>query len=304
MTDAALHGAGWPVQVRDIAFESPADGTLQPMVYYAPPAQDTPAPLLVGLHTWSGDYRQVDGANYARWAIEAGWAMVHPDFRGPNRRPEAAGSDLAVSDVWGAVEYACQHANIDDRKIYLCGVSGGGHMALLLAGRMPEVWAAVSAWVPIVDLAAWHGESLARGNSYADDLVGACSGLPGASASVDSEYSARSPLTYLDRATAPLDINAGIRDGHDGSVPISHALRAFNAVADPADRIGEVAIRDLVQQAVVPPHLTCAISDSSYGHRPPLLRRQSRHAHLTLYDGDHEIVYPAALRWLGGHSKP
>ena len=45
---------------------------------------------------------------------------------------------------------------MDDKRIYLVGISGGGQMALIMAGRAPNVWAGVSAWVPIADLAEWH----------------------------------------------------------------------------------------------------------------------------------------------------
>jgi len=39
-------------------------------------------------------------------------------------------------------------------------------MALVMAERAPQVWAAVSVWVPIVDLAAWYQFSKATGSQY------------------------------------------------------------------------------------------------------------------------------------------
>ncbi len=65
---------------------------------------------------------------------------------------------------------------IDPQRIYLVGVSGGGHMALLMAGRAPEVWAGVSAWCGISDLAAWHRQTKAAGLSYWQSLEKACGG--------------------------------------------------------------------------------------------------------------------------------
>ena len=59
------------------AFTSPADGSEQKTLFYAPPG-DEPVPLLVAFHTWSGDYRQ-DESPYAEWCIARGWAFVHPD---------------------------------------------------------------------------------------------------------------------------------------------------------------------------------------------------------------------------------
>jgi len=292
---------GWPDAVRAVRYPSAADRTQQPAVFYAPESKD-PVPLLVGLHTWSGDYRQSrPGAAYATWCIEKGWAFIGPNFRGPNRTPQATGSDLAVKDVLSAVDYAKTRVKVDPSRVYLVGVSGGGHMALLLAGRAPKVWAGVSAWVGISDLKAWHAECTKAKRKYARDIELSCGGPPGKSAAVDRQYALRSPLTHLSaarKARLPLDINTGVTDGHTGSVPVSHSLRAFNAAADPADRIAEKDIDQIVRTAKVPTHLRCKISDRAYGPKVPLLRKTSGPVRVTLFKGGHEIVVPAALNWL------
>ncbi len=288
----------WPIHVRDISYRSQADGTEQHAMFYGVEARE-PRPLLVALHTWSYDYTQADSAPYATWCIAHGWAMIHPDFRGPNHRPEAGGSDLAVQDVLDAIAYAKEHAAVDERRIYLAGVSGGGHMALLMAGRAPELWAGVSAWSPIADLAAWHAESRARSLTYADDLEACCGGEPGASDEVDRQYALRSPLSYLTPAIRiPIDVNAGIRDGHTGSVPVSHVLAAFNALAAVGDRVSERRIREMVENAAVPAALAATESDPRYGDQRVLFRRSSGNARVTLFDGGHEIIMKAALEWL------
>jgi dienelactone hydrolase len=288
-----------PVQI-----ECPADHTQQPALFYAPPGQTAPAPLLVGLHTWSAGYTQSDSAAYATWCIQKGWAFVAPHFRGPNGKPQATGSELAVADVLAAVEYAKAHAKVDPKRVYLVGASGGGHMALLMAGRAPGVWAAVSAWVPISDLAAWHRQCTAAGLGYAKQIAASCGGAPGASAAVDLEYRSRSPLTWLAAAKdVPLDINAGIRDGHGGSVPISHSLNAFNLLAAEADRLAEADIQYLVEKAEVPPHLQRKIEDPLYGGNVPLLRRTSGKTRVTIFKGGHQIVVRAALSWLQKQQK-
>jgi poly(3-hydroxybutyrate) depolymerase len=100
------------------------------------PASSEKKPLLVGLHTWSSNFASAGGdAVYAEWAIAQGWAFVHPDFRGPNWTPQALGSDRAVQDVVEAVEWAKKQTSVDETRIYLIGVSGGGHMAMLMAGQ-------------------------------------------------------------------------------------------------------------------------------------------------------------------------
>lgn len=145
-----------------------------------------------------------------------------------------------------------------------------------MAGRAPEVWAGVSAWVPITDLRQWYLECKKAGLDYAENIVKSCGGPPGESPAVDKEYRNRSPLTWLGNAKGvKLHINAGIYDGHKGSVPISHSLLAFNEVAHHKDRISPDDIRFFVEKAQVPPHLKKPITDSLYGENPPLFRRQS-----------------------------
>ena len=292
--------------VRTIKYPSAADSSNQPAIFYAPESK-TPVPLLVGLHTWSANYRQVAGrCPYGRWCIRNDWAFIGPDFRGPNKRPEACGSQLAVDDIVSAVKYAQKVANIDANRIYLVGASGGGHMSLLMAGRAPEIWAGVSAWAGISDLKAWHGECVKAKRKYAKDIEKSCGGPPGKSDKVDLEYKNRSPLTWLanaKKAGVNLDISTGIYDGHKGSVPVSHTLRAFNAVAEPADRISDADIAYMTEKAEVPTHLRKKISDRDYREKIPLMRKTSGAARVTIFKGGHEIVPVAALTWLSKQRK-
>lgn len=296
---------GYPAAVTEVKFRSALDGSLQPALFFAPPA-DRPVPLLVALHTWSGGYRQDYNTGLAQGCIERGWVFIQPHFRGPNRNPDACGSDLAVADVEDAVTFAKRSARIDPSRVYLAGASGGGHMALLMAGRAPELWAGVSAWVPISDLSAWYHECRAAGRKYANDLVASCGGAPGTNPAIDHEYQRRSPLTWLGhaaRANVPIDINTGIRDGHDGSVPVSHSLRAFNVLAAASDRLTLEEIAHFTQKAEVPEALRGLVSDGSYGEKPPLFRRSSGSARVTVFQGGHEMVASAALSWLEARNR-
>jgi len=295
----------WPEEIKKIDYLSLADSSMQPSLFYAPKRTKEPAALLVGLHTWSGAYTQKLSMPYGKWCIENGWVFIHPHFRGPNRTKEATGSELVVGDILSAVEYAKKQANVDTSRIYLLGASGGGYTALLMAGRAPDVWAGVSAWVPITNLKDWYNECRELKCSHADDIVKSCGGEPGTSAAVELEYVKRSPVTYLKGAVGvSLDINAGIRDGHhSGGVPINHALRGFNVVVSPKDRISEEDITYFVEEIQVPQHLMQELSDPTYGAKQPLFRRTSGQARVTIFDGGHDIIYKAALTWLSKQKK-
>lgn len=292
-----------PASLSEVRYRTSADKTLQPAFFYAPRV-NRPVPLLVALHSWSADYRQKLHQPCAQYCIDHQWAYIHPHFRGPNNRPEATGSELVVKDILIAVDYARSRARIDPRRIYLVGTSGGGYTALLLAGRAPKVWAGVSAWVPITDLKAWHSECKKSKRKYWKDIELSCGGPPGHSTKVDQQYRQRSPLTHLHHARGmALDINAGIRDGHTGSVPVSHSLLAFNRVAAKKDQFNARDIAYLVKEAKVPRHLAQSIVDPAYGKKMPLLRRTSGKARLTLFDGGHELIPKAATQWLSKQSR-
>lgn len=293
----------WPAEVADIRYPSAADGTDQSAMWYAPKAKG-PAPLLVALHPWSAGYKRGQSVPYAEWCMRKGWVFIHPDFRGPNVRPEACGSELVVQDILSAVEYAKKSADVDERRVYLMGASGGGYATLLMAGRAPQVWTAASAWVPILDLAVWHADSKARKNKYMKELEDCCGGAPGTSAEVDRQYEQRSARKWLaGAASVPLDINAGITDGHTGSVPVSHTLLAFNILARPEDRLSAEEIDGFVRKQSVPPHLQERIDDPTYGEKRVLFRRSSNNVRVTIFQGGHDELHETGLKWLEGRRK-
>jgi pimeloyl-ACP methyl ester carboxylesterase len=223
-----------------VKFKSTIDGSMQPAIIHFPiNEQDEPVPLLVMLHTWGSSFATNYSAECLAECKRNGWdwAMIEPYYRGPNDQPEACASELAVQDVLDAIEYMKTRVKIDPNRVYTAGISGGGHMAMTLAGRAPHVWAGVSAWVGQADLASWYQEMKAWPDPvfwhYWINLEAICGAPPGTSPEIDEQYRFRSPLTHLSNARGvAIDINAGIDDGHTGCVPISHSLKAFNVLAE------------------------------------------------------------------------
>ena len=293
---------GWPAEVTKVEIPC-SDGAKQAAMWFLPKASGK-KPLLVGLHTWSSTYASAGGdAVYAKWCIAQGWVFVHPDFRGPNWTPAALGSDRAVQDVVEAVAWAKTQTEVDESRVYLIGVSGGGHMAMQMAGRHPELWAGVSAWCGISDVAQWHAEHLRNGkpDGYAKNIEDALGRAPAAD---DAEAKKRSPLTHLhNAASVPLDINHGVHDGRVGSVPFVHSLHAFNAVAAEPDRLPKADILSFYDSRKLPAGWTPASPDASFGDKTPLFRKTSGNTRITIFDGGHEIVHQAALNWLAKQRK-
>ncbi|MCB1237932.1 MAG: prolyl oligopeptidase family serine peptidase [Verrucomicrobiae bacterium] len=300
---------GYPAGVEEIRYPVPADRSEQPALFWKPEKSGKggeKVPLLVALHTWSSDYRQAGGeALYARWCQDRGWVFIHPNFRGPNRAPEALGSDLAIADIRAAVEFAKSVAAVDESRIYAVGVSGGGHITQLLAGRAPEIWAGISSWCGISDIAAWHADTTAAGRAkYARDIERALGGPPDSSPARAEDARHRSPLTWLENAAGvPLDLAAGLDDGRSGSVPFTHSLRAWNAVAPADARLSEEAIAAFYETRQPPPGVGSPVEDALYGKRPPVFRLVRDNTRVTIFRGGHEIVHEAALNWLAAQRK-
>ena len=293
----------------EIQVTSTLDGTLQPSRLWLPEAAKTePTPLLVSLHTWSSDYKQ-DRSRWHQQAVDRGWIYLMPNFRGRNDHPAACGSPLARQDILDATDWVIEKYQVDTNRIYLAGVSGGGHMSLLMAARHPERFSAVSAWVGISDLADWYRFHSRGGKPerYAQMIAACCEGAPGDSAEVDRQYHERSSIHFLHQAVGlPLDVNAGVKDGKAGSVPIHHSLRAFNVVAqaDGHQTIPEAEMDRLWERGRLPnPKASDRRPDPSYS-REVLLRRQAGVARVTIFDGGHEALPDAACTWLARQARP
>lgn len=210
------------MEQREILIKSTIDCTMQPSLFYKVSSSDK-RPLLVGLHTWSFDrYNQIE--NMLPVAEKYNFNLLLPEFRGKNLNSNpnctfACGSEYARQDIKDAIDYLIEYENIDRENIFLLGLSGGGHMALLMAGMCPEYFKAIGAYVPITNLVDWVKEN----QNYAPHILACCAH------SMD-EMLRRSPISYLDNiAKANLKIFHG---KYDPVVPVSHSIKLYNALME------------------------------------------------------------------------
>lgn len=294
----------WGVPLRKEQILSSADHSLQQTWLYTTTAV-SPQPLIVSLHTWSGDYNQDDPL--AHEALLRNWNYIHPDFRGANKRPEACGSALALADLKDAIRYMISTGNVDTSAIHIIGVSGGGYMTLMAWQLLDLPIRSFNAWVPISDLNSWYRETKTRGLRYADDLV-AVSGTTGKPDSL--LLAARSPLQLgcagQKNKNAELHIYTGVNDGYTGSVPVTHSLLFFNQTAaclypdHPEYQLPATIIHDLAERHTE----NLQPVNSTIADRKILFQRNLKAISVTVFDGGHEMLSQVALTLLPGQRDP
>lgn len=247
------------------------------------------APLVVDLHQWSADQSGFNGDDL-RFDLEVkklGWNFIRPALGGPNNGPRACCSDQVLDGILASIQFAREHGKVDASAIYLVGVSGGGYTALCayMSGKVHV--RAVVAWAAITDLASWHAEHAT--DKYGKD-VEACTASSNGNLNLQ-ECRKRSPMTIgHGQPNTPVHIFAGIHDGFTGSVPITHSVRLFNRLADlygsPKKKVGDAVLLEMLDRRVGPD----SASGKRIAGRLVHLERAAGAAHLTIFEGGHEML--------------
>lgn len=296
----------WNKNFQKVEIPSTSDKTIQAAFLYSSKTK-TPKPLIVSLHTWSGDYTQKDPL--CKEILARDWNYIHPNFRGANHTPESTGSNLVISDIEDAIQFALKHTNTAPYEVHIVGVSGGGFAALSAYMNIKYPVKSFSAWAPISDLEAWYWESLGRKQKYAQDIIDAVSTNSIFNA---KEARKRSPLfqefPQSLRKNAKLYIYEGVHDGYTGSVPITHSIHMYNRLVGELKYgiSSEISLTnyskndsDLVSEAVMLDLLTKRTNPNREANDKLLdreihLKRSYKNIELTIFEGGHEQL-PQAL---------
>lgn len=296
----------WDNTFQKVGIPSSVDGKIQNAYLYSSKSK-TPKPLIISLHTWSGNYTQRDPLT--KEILARDWNYIHPDFRGANKTAEAMGSPLVISDIEDAIQFALKNTNSDPKEVHIIGVSGGGLATLIAYMNVHYPIKTFSAWAPISDLETWYWESVGRKQKYADDIFKAVS--------TDSVFNSkeaikRSPLLQKYpqelRKNAKLFIYEGIHDGYTGSVPITHSINMYNRLvgeikygitdldqissksASDSDLVSDKEIINLITKRFNPNYK----KDEKLFDRNIYLSRKFDNIQLTIFEGGHEQI-PQAL---------
>ncbi len=288
----------WGAEFQEIEIPSSLDDSLQKAYFYKSTAI-SPQPLIVSLHTWSGDYSQQDPL--AQQIVEKNWNYIHPDFRGPNDTYQACGSKWVIQDIEDAITFAIQEGNVDTAEIHIIGASGGGYATTLMYMQTQHPVKSFSAWVPITNLVDWYYESLGRKNKYADHIWQATqsdSVLNIEEAKSRSSYFMETPVEK--RKNSKLTIYAGIHDGYTGSVPITQSINFYNKLVEDIEPSNAEAIipTEISLQLVTKRNNAGKKAKEMLGDRPVIYQKHFRSIHLILFEGGHEMLADVALELL------
>jgi hypothetical protein len=177
--------------------------------------------------------------------------------------------------------------------------------ALVAAGRHPEIWAGVVAWVPVFDLVDWYAFSQNYPHrDYNSHIVAACGGEPLPGTPAAEECKRRSPSTYIHNAK---DVPIFLAHGTvDVLVPPDHSIRAYNILANPADTISQKEIDYILEKQELPEGIKGATNrDKYFGAKDPqiVFMRESANVRLVLFVGVHDMAYNPGLLWLNEQQK-
>lgn len=286
----------WEPEFKVIELKSSLDNSLQKAYFYKSKSTE-PKPLLVSLHTWSGNYAQKD--ELAALSKNKDLNYIHPDFRGVNWTKDACCSDLALGDIDDAIDYAIKNSNVDLSRIYVIGVSGGGYATLATFMKSRHLIRRFSAWVPISDLPAWYAQSKIMGTKYADNIMACTSSKDSLNMDIAIKKSPiywKTPIEKLN--TSELHIYAGAYDGIQGSVPITQSINFYNKVlndishTDSSNYVNDSEKLKLLEYRK-------ALGDfGKIADRRVFLKKKSGNLSLILFEGNHEMLAEFAFNEL------
>lgn len=274
--------------------KSSKDNTIQKAYYYKTKSK-SPKPLVVSLHTWNGNYAQYDAL--AELCLKNNLNYIHPDFRGPNNTSEACCSDLVLADIDDAITYALENFNVDDSEIYVVGFSGGGYATLSTFMKSKHNIKKFSAWASISNLESWYNESKILENlEYVNDILKCTNSINDLNLEIAKQ---KSPI-HWDASISKLEhqelkLYAGIFDGLQGSVPITHSINFYNKI------LRDLNVSDSTYYVSQKEKLLLLENRKPLGNygfisnRKVFLRKSYKNISIEVFEGEHEILSKYAL---------
>jgi dipeptidyl aminopeptidase/acylaminoacyl peptidase len=219
---------------RSFWFENPYGQRIQAFVV-TPPGTG-PWPTVMSVHG-GPEWHERDRFDPETQAfVDSGFAVAMVNYRGSTGYGVAFRRALIgnpwfpeTEDVISGLDALVAAGIADPTRVAFAGWSWGGCLACLNEGLHPDRWRAVFAGIPSGDFVAAHRACMPELQAYDVALYG---GTPD---ELPEMYRERNPMTYVDRAEAPVLVIAGREDPRcpiEGIMPWVDALRARGVPVD------------------------------------------------------------------------
>ncbi len=209
------------VQPKHVWYPSLDEGVNVPALLYLPKKDDGRKPPAV-VYVHGGPTSQQDNDWYPpiQDFVTRGYVVICPNYRGSTGYGkafrEANRFDLGrgdTNDCAAAADYLIREGLADPARIAVTGISYGGFMTMTCVTQHPDKWAAGSALVPFVN---WFTEHATE----REDLQYWDEQNMGDPVKDHDRWHENSPIFFIDRITAPIQLIAG---GNDVRCPLTEA---------------------------------------------------------------------------------
>lgn len=204
------------------------DGNEVPALLYRPPGATGPTPAVVDIHGGPDWLAQITWRPCAAHMAGRGWTVLLPNYRGSTgfgrawqiaNRFDLGGCD--TRDVAAGALFLTRAGLADPARIAVTGRSHGGYLTMTCLTQFPELWAAGSAVVPFLNWFTSHAN--ARRDIQHWDLENL-----GDPVTNHDLWHSRSPIFFMDRVRAPVQLICG---ANDPRCPAGESLAARDALA-------------------------------------------------------------------------
>jgi dipeptidyl aminopeptidase/acylaminoacyl peptidase len=218
-----------PRREKNATSQSAGNPIVFPVYVFWPKALKGKAPMLVFVHGGVHGRLTADYAHIFREAIERGYVIVSPEYRGSIGH----GSDLRgqidyggaeIDDTHDARDWAVENLPfVDAGRVGIFGWSHGGYHTLMNIFQWPDDYKVAYAGVPVSDLVARMGYASQGYREMFEEFIG--------KEAEDNvmEYRKRSPVYHVDKLRTPLLIHTNTTDDDVNVLEVEHLIAALKA---------------------------------------------------------------------------
>ncbi len=244
------HSAPADVKPGDFILPTPVrwkapDGLTVPGLLFVPKGKAKRRPAILYIHGGPSWQTMIAWSPLIQTWLAEGWTVLCPNYRGSTGYGKALQTanrfvmgQADIADIVAGADFLIRNRLADPERIAITGASYGGYMTMVGLTRYPDRFAVGSAVVPFLD---WFTEFA----SEREDLQYWDLQNMGDPKEEADRYHEASPMFFLDRIAAPVQMLAG---AHDPRCPAAETEKA----TDELKRLGKV-------------HETIIFSDEGHG---------------------------------------